>query len=332
MFKLLLIKNDGNKAYDITPIVPKFSWDYNMSLASVIDFTVIWNDGGSLPVNPVEIGDMILILKDGIEVNRGIVVKGKQNSRNPIDYVAYDYAWYLHKSKSVYQFNGANAKQAITKVLNDFGMIIGNITEMNNNISKIYIQKSPADVINDIVKDYESQSGIKIFAEMREGKIFIEKMKDAIVIGKFKIADNVEEYNVLSNPLEASRSISIEEMRNRVKIILTENDNFQTIALEQDTPMASKYGLLEETFKIDVEDAAKARQVAKILLKRLSKVHETNTLTLMGDIAFRSGRLFDVVEPITGIEGRFMITACKHEVSNGTHIMNLTLTLPEDVM
>ncbi len=331
MFRLQLIKNDGSRSYDITPIVQQFSWDSTMSLASVIEFSVIWNDARFIPRNPVEIGDLIIVYKDDVEVNRGIIVKNKQSGRAPIEYTAYDYAWYLGKSKSVYQFNGVSAKQAITKILNDFGIPIGNITDMATRINKIYIQKSPAEIMQDIIRQHERQSGIKIFPEMRLGRAHIERMRDMIVIGRFRLAANIARNNVLDNPIGAERTQSIEEMRNRVKIILSKNDAFQTIALEQDTPMATRYGLLEETFKIEEEDAAKARQVARILLKRLSRVHETNALTLMGDAAFKAGRLFDVVEPVTGMEGRFMITNCKHEVASGFHIMNLTLTLPEDI-
>jgi len=332
MFRIQLIKNNGYRVYeDISPIVQKFSWDSSLSLTSVIEFSIIWNDTKYIPVNPVEIGDLIIIYKDNKEVNRGIVVKEKKSGRNVTDYVAYDYAWYLGKSKSVYQFNKVSASQAITKIINDFGIPIGNITDMATLTNEIYIQKSPAEIINDIIKQHERQTGSKIFSEMRLGKIYIERMKDMVVIGRFRLASNLGYNNVLDNPLGAERTRSIEEMRNRVKIILSKDNNFQTVALEQDTAMASKYGLLEETFKIEEEDVAKARQVAKVLLKRLSKVHETNSITLMGDISFKAGRLFDVVEHLTGMKGRYMITNCKHEVVVDTHTMNLVLTLPEDV-
>ncbi|SNR86117.1 hypothetical protein SAMN05446037_100171 [Anaerovirgula multivorans] len=331
MFEIRLIKNDASKAYNITPLISSVSWDSNLSLRSVIEFSIIWNDTVHFPANPIELGDLVVILKEGVEVNRGIVVNENLSGRGNISYTAYDYAWYLGKSKSVYQFN-LSAKQAVERVLNDFGMPIGNILTMSTKINKVYIQQSPAEIIKDIIKQFERETGNKVLTELREGKIYIENMMDMIVIGTFKISENVQQYNILSNPLGAERTRNIEDMRNRIKIILTEQDNFETIALEQDTVNASRYGLLEETFKIDAEDSAKARQVAKILLKRLNKIHETNSITLMGDVKFKAGRLFDVVEPLTGMQGRYMITECKHEVNQGQHIMNLTLTLPEDVI
>ncbi|HZG79958.1 MAG TPA: hypothetical protein VEZ13_04205, partial [Brevibacillus sp.] len=92
-----------------------------------------------------------------------------------------------------------------------------------------------------------------------------------------------------------------------------------------------KFGLLEDVYKIDAEDEAKAREVARILLQRLARIHETNSIKLMGDVAFKAGRLFDVTEPVTGMQGRFMITSVNHEVRNQVHTMQLELALPEDV-
>lgn len=332
MFTVKLIKNDGSKAYDITPLINQLSWDSNLTLLSVIEFGIISTDARYVPKNPVEIGDLVIIYNEKIEVNRGIVVKESKSGRNPIEYVAYDYGWYLGKSNSVYQFNGVSAKQAITKILSDFGIPIGNILDAPTIITKIYIQKSPAEIMTDIIRQFERETGQKVYIELREGKIFIERMKDAVVIGSFKLATNIGANNVLDNPLQMERTRSIEGMKNQVKIILSKNDNYETIALAQDVNSGARYGLLEQTFKIDEEDAAKARQVAKILLDRLNRIHETNKITLMGDPTFKAGRMFDLLEPVTGAKGRYMISSCKHDVGSSLHTMDLVLTLPEDVM
>ncbi|MCO1599821.1 XkdQ/YqbQ family protein [Desulfosporosinus nitroreducens] len=331
MFKITLVKNDGLKSYDLTPVVNGISWDSNLSIASVMDFTTFWGRS-PYPNNPVELGDLVVVTKDGVEVDRGIVVKSKQNDSITISYTAFDYGWYLGKSKSVYQFNKIPAKQAITKILTDFGMPIGSITSMDNLIDSVFVQKTPAEIITTIIKAYERQTGVKVFSELREGRIYIEKMSDAVIIGKFSLASGMGDIDVLGATLGADRTRSIEELRNRIKIITASQDDYQTLALAEDTVSEGKYGLLEDTYKIDEADAAKARQVAKILLQRLNKVHETNKIRLMGDIAFKAGRLFDVVEPETGMQGRYMITQAKHNVdAGGVHTMELTLTLPEDI-
>lgn len=331
MFKVLLVKNQLNKTYDLTPIVGSFSWDSYLSLTSVMDMTVNWNDTRFFPQNPCELGDMPLIVKDDEEVYRGILVNQSQNGRQPIAYHANDFAWYLDKSKSVYQFNNVSADTAITRILNDFGLPIGIIAPMSAKITKIYIQKSPATIIDDILKQQEQQSGKKYSAEMLQGKISIVPTLDRVIIGTFKLSENSAGVDVLSNPLGATRTRSIEDMKNRIKIITTGTDTYTTTALSEDTDSISRYGLLETTEKVDAADEAKSRQVAKILLERLNRIQETNKLPLMGDVRFKAGYLFDVVEPITGMSGRFMIKTCKHTVSNQIHTMELELVLPEDV-
>jgi hypothetical protein len=337
MFNILLIKNDGTKSYDITPIVGAFSWDSNLSLMSVMEFEIIWSDTPFFPVNPVDVGDVVVYMKDDQEINRGIVVRESKSGRSSIRYTAYDYAWYLGRSTSVYQFNGVVAHDAIKKVLDDFNMPIGSIAIMRTMVDQIYIQKSPANIIDEIIKLEEKKTGQKYTGELRQGKLYIEPMKDLIIKGTFRVSGNVEEYDVLTNPLSAERTRSIEDMRNRIKVIAEldhkkkEKASYVTTAIEQNADLISQYGLLEETVKVDAEDAAKSREVARILLSRIGKIHESNTLKLIGDVTFKAGRLFVVNEPITGMNDTFMIKTCKHDVLNQIHTMSLELVFPEEV-
>ncbi|MCI1113813.1 hypothetical protein MOQ26_22640, partial [Stenotrophomonas maltophilia] len=101
----LLIKNDGQKSYDITPLVGSISWDSNLSMMAAMEFDINWTDAKLFPVNPCDLGDVVILNKDGQEVNRGVIVTEGRSGRAAIKYTVYDYAWYLGKSKSVYQFN-----------------------------------------------------------------------------------------------------------------------------------------------------------------------------------------------------------------------------------
>lgn len=337
MFTLLLIKNDGTKSYDITPLVNSITWDSNLSLMAALEFDIAWTDAKLFPVNPCDVGDVVILTQGGKEVYRGVIVNEGRSGRQPIKYKVYDYAWYLGKSKSVYQFNKVSASQAITKILNDFGMLVGKVPEMGTIVDDIFLEKSPAEIIETIYKRHEKSSGKRYNVEMREGKIFFEEMTELVIKGTFKLAENIAPVDVLANPLGADRTRSIEEMRNRVKILIERDDKekskpkYEVVAVAQDEASIKKYGLLEETFKIEAEDAAKGREVSRILLKRLNRIQETNSLRVFGDVAFKAGRLWDVTEPITGMQGQFMIIAAKHEVKNQIHTMELTLALPEDV-
>lgn len=331
MFKLTLIKSDQSKSLDITPIVGEISWDSDFSIMAALEMEIAFSDTQHFPKNPCDLGDIVVLTKQSTEVFRGEIVTENKAGRN-LKYTVYDLAWLLCESKTVYQFNNIPATQAITRILDDFGMKIGSILNMSTRIDKIYIQECPACIIQDIIDIVEKHEGYTINVEMRKGKIYFEKRKDLLITGRFKLAENLGEKDIIHAISDASRSRSIIPMKNRIRLIVDDEDTeYEITAQAEDKGLIDKYGLLEETLKIDAEDAAKSRQVAKILLSRLGRIHESNDISLIGDIKFKAGRLFDVVEPVTGMEGRFMIASAKHKVSNQIHTMELELILPEDV-
>lgn len=332
MFQLTLIKSDQSKRYDITPIASKIQWESDFSLLASLEFDVAFSDTKLFPINPCDVGDHVILTKQNQEVFRGVIVSEDRKGREAIKYSTYDYTWYLGRSKTVYQFNNISASQAITRVLTDFGIGIGSIVNMPTLIDKIYIQESPAHILNDIIDYIEKHEGYKINGEMRQGKIYLDKRKDLLISGRFRLAENLGERDAIHTISEPTRSRSIEDMRNRIRLIIEDEETGYIVAEQgQNDQLIARYGLLEETIKIDIEDSAKSRQVARILLDRLGRIHETNSITLMGDIRFKAGRLFDVVEPVTGMNGRFMISEAKHTVENGVHTMELELVLSSEV-
>jgi hypothetical protein len=332
MFKLTLIKSDQSNRFDITPITGKIEWESDFSLLATLDFDVAFSDTKLFPKNPCDVGDHVILSKEKEEIFRGVIVNEERNGRGSIKYNAFDYTWYLGRSKTIYQFNGISATQAVTKVLDDFGISVGSIINMPTLIDKIYIQESPAHILNDIIGFVEKHEGYRVNGEMKQGKLYLQKRKDLLISGRFRLAENLGERDIIHTISEPTRSRSIEEMRNRIRLIIEDQETDYIVTAEkQSDQLIKQYGLLEETLTIDIEDSAKSREVARILLERLGRVHETNNIQLMGDIRFKAGRLFDVVEPVTGMNGRFMISEAKHIVENGAHTMDLELVLPSEV-
>lgn len=333
MFTLTLIKSDQAARYDITPITGSIEWESDFSLLASMDFDIAYSDTRfPIPTNPVDVGDHVILTKGKEEVFRGVIIEESKSGRNPIKYTAYDNTWYLGQSTSVYQFNNISATQAITQVLTDFGVGIGKIITMPTLIDHIYIKETPAKILNEIIEKVEASEGYKVNGEMREGKIYLEKRKDLLITGKFNIGKYTQNFDVTHAISEPSRTRSIEEMRNRIRLYIEDEEvEYIVTAQVQNDALISRYGLLEETIKMDIEDSAKSKQAAKILLERMGRVHETNSVKLMGDIKFKAGRLFDIKEKVTGIDGRFMIASAKHKYTNGIHTMDLELVLPSEV-
>ena len=333
MFKLTLVKNDQSARYDLTPIASGIQWDNDFTITTVLEFNIAYSDARfPVPSNVIELGDLVILTKGSYEIFRGVIVNELRQRRDARRYKAYDYSWQLNKSTTVIQFNNISATRAITRVLDRFGIEIGSIPDMTTRIDKIYMEETPGKIIQDIIDTVEKREGYSINGEMREGKIYLEKRQDLLIQGTFRLAENIASVDILNAISDPERERSIEEMRNRIRLIVEEDETqYMTAAEKQNDALIERYGLLEETIKIDAEDAAKARQVARIVLARLGRVQENLKLKLPGDPRFRAGYLFDIQEPVTGINGRFMIVEAKHRVENQVHSMELELALPEDV-
>ncbi|WLR52469.1 hypothetical protein LC040_06085 [Bacillus tianshenii] len=302
---------------NITPLIGTIQWRSNKDeLGDEITFDIAFNDDRYFPVNPCDIGDLV-ILKNGEEITRGIIVEEDKKGRKSIPYTVFDYAFYLNKSNAIYQFNGVAADQAIHKILKDFGVPVGTIVAMPTKIKKIFNNKKVSDIIKEIVKQVEQEQGKKYLMEMREGKFYLEKQEERIIKGKFRLAANLAEHDItqaISNP---SRKRSIIDMKNAVQIVSEE----KVIAETKNDSLISKYGKLQEVVTIDKEELPKANTIALNTLKDLGKVSEESGLEFIGDDRFRAGRLCEINEPITGLQGTYLITDVNHTISNGIHTM-----------
>lgn len=319
MHELWVLKD--NKLYNISPLVGSISWNSNIDqLGEKLDFNIVFNDDRFFPINPCDIGNLV-ILNNTEEIFRGIIFTEQKQGRDAIQYTSFDYAIYLNKSKSVYQFNKIQADKAIAKILNHFNVPIGNIISIPFIVNKIYFNEILSDIIKDILKQTTEAIGQKYRMEMRQGKLYIEKQEDLIIKPKFKLASNLNYNNVTDVIGNPSRKRSIEEMRNSIKIIT----NDKIVAELKDFNLINKYGILQELYSIDDKDIAQAKNIAKNLLKELGRIFEDISIELPGDDSVRAGRLIEIEESVTGLKGKYLIKNVDHKVENGIHIMSLNL-------
>lgn len=307
---------------NITPLTGSISWRSNIDeLGDEISFTIAFNDTDFFPKNPCDIGDIVM-LKNGEEITRAVIVEETRNGRSPVQYTAFDYAFYLNKSTAIYQFNKMSIDAAIKKILGDFGMEIGSIASMSTQIDKIFNNTKVSEIIKELIDTHQQASSIEYLMEMRQGKLYIEEKGNLTITGTFDLADNFVGYNVahaISNP---SRKRSITDMINAIQVV--GNDD-KLLTEKMDSAKVEKYGKLQKVVQLDQNETKSAAQVAQNELKALSKVFEENSVELPGNDQFRSGRLFSIEEPIIGLSGTYLITDVDHTISNGIHKMRLSL-------
>lgn len=318
MHSLYYIEN--NRQTDITPIVGSISWTSHVDqLGQSLDFDIAYNDDRFFPINPINLGGLI-VLRNNNEILRAIVLSETRSGRGSIAYTAMDYMFYLNKSQAVYQFNGLAASKSIAKILNDFAIPIGNITPMNKSIDKIY-KETVSDIIKDIILQAEQETGTKYHMEMREGKLYIEPQNVLEVVPVFKIASNLPDQLGIDYISKPQRKRSIEEMRNSIQVVAGDD----VIATVKNDALIKQYGILQKIENVDETDIAQAQNIAKNLLKELGKIFEQNSVEMPGDDQVRAGKIIAIVEPVTGMNGKYLIESVSHSLANGIHKMKLAL-------
>jgi hypothetical protein len=323
-YSVFLIREGAG--FDISGLCGDLSWrDSIDTLGMELQFTTANSDARYFPKLVVQLGDLIVLSNNGVEVFRGIVTDESIDGRFSRSFTAFDFAFYLNKSKTIIQFNKMRADEAIKKLCNQFNIAIGTICPISTLISAIYKDKTIAEIIEDILEQVTKELGIKFRKEMRIGKFYIEKYTDLIVKGLFKPASNIQAFDVTKAIGSVSRSRSIADMKNSILIVSSEEKSTRVAAKAEDSSSIKKYGLLQEIESVDSKDIAQARNIAKNKLAELNKIAEDTTIELLGSDLVRAGRILEIIEPITGLNGKYLVKECTHTYKNRIHKMSLTI-------
>ncbi|WP_369899740.1 hypothetical protein [Bacillus manliponensis] len=298
---------------NITQLVGGLGWEDSIdTLGMKLDFSVAYSNVEGFPKDVVTIGDIVSLWNGNKEIFRGIVVTQGASGRSARTYTCFDFAFYLNKSKTVVQFNGHTASDAIRTVLNQFS-VPHSVTSISTPINTIYKDKTVSEIIKDVLTQATNHLWVKYRMEMRGSTLFIEPQADLIVQARV---------DLISNP---SRTQSIEEMKNSILIVADGEDSSTVVATVKDTNSINKYGLLQDVRTVNEEEMANAQNMANNALAELNRIKEDSSIELLGNDDVRAGRILVVNEPITGIVGRRLITTCRHTVNNGIHKMSLSL-------
>lgn len=311
---------------EITPLVGDISWKDSIDTLGIqLDFNIANDDTGNIPKNPLDLGHLIVLLgeRGTNNVFRGLTVTENRQGRSAIGYTCFDYGFYLNKSKEVYQFKKIRADAAIKKICSDFKIPVGSIISIPIIITKIYNDKELSEIIKDILNIAAKSTGIKYRMEFREGKFYIQKYTDIIIKATFSLAgaaQNITDF--ISNP---SRTRSIEEMKNSIKIYTGDEKKVKIVATAKNDTLIKRYGLLQEVQSVDEKDIAKAKNIASNLLKELGKISEDNSIELPGNDDIRAGRILEINETLTGMKGQYLISDCTHTIKGGIHKVQVGL-------
>lgn len=305
----LLVNNKS-----IIEIAGNLSWSSNSdTLGQHLSFEMPFDvDGKLLPKRFIKIGDKVTLKYKSKVVFFGIVISEERAGRSPVQYDCFDLAFYLNKSSLTVQYNNKPADDCIKELCQKFN-IKCNVTSIPTKVKKIYKEETVSDILADILTIATKQSGKKYRFEMRGDTLTVFVWRDVHV----KV--NAEWIS------EAQLSRSMEEMKNSIEIVLGDEKKVKVVANSKDNNSVKKYGLLHHSEEIDDKEKSKAKKVADNLLKELNRIQEEASVSLLGNYEARAGRLITINEPITGLTGDYLIVDAQHTLSNGIHLMSLSL-------
>jgi hypothetical protein len=104
----------------------------------------------------------------------------------------------------------------------------------------------------------------------------------------------------------------------------------RTVGKEQDQESIKKYGMLQEVVILDEKEYKKAKLVAKNELKKLNRITENFSITILGDDKVKSGRVIDLEIPFFNLKGEYLIKESNHTVQNGIHKSELKLEVYQE--
>ena len=301
---------------DITAYIGSLSWQNSIDeLATKMSFEVAKSDTRYVNTYTLQLGDIVNLCTN-IEIFRGIVIAVDDGDLYKNKYTVCDFGWYLNKSKETYQFNKMNAKKAVIRLCSDFNIPIDTIPELNASITQIYIDKCVSDILSDILE----KCGGGYNFDMTPNGIRVYKYGAIYAYPEFRITPNT--HLIYSPTLKGSvsHSLSIEDMKNSVKVI-SESDKVYTVkAVAKDADSIYKYGILQEVIKIDEKDGD-ANTFAKNKLSELGKVKESFSIEIIEAVNSytRAGSM------ITVDNANYLIESTDHSIKNGVHYVKLGL-------
>ena len=274
----------------------------------------------------IDVGEIVALYKGDKLIFQGIVVDKNINGIFEESFTAFDFAFYLNKSKIIKQFNNISAKNAISSICSEQGISIGEIPRLSTNINHIYFENTIAEIIDDILEQCNRETGKIYYKEVLGSNLNIFEKGTKVINPTYKLAKNVETINVLDEiGINFSKTYSIAELKNKVTIVANDEKGAKILATQKDDKNIKKYGLLHHIESVDEKDLNQATNIAQNKLEELNKIKETLSLELLGNYTIKAGRVLNINNKDIKISGKYSIISSSHTIENGIHTTNVEL-------
>jgi hypothetical protein len=149
----------------------------------------------------------------------------------------------------------------------------------------------------------------------------VYRLGDLRAMPTFRLSENTQLYNSADLRGGVSHSVSIEDLKNSVKMVSGDEKGFTHLITARNDTLIEKYGLLQTVEKADEQNIGNADALARQRLAELSRVKETFSFEIIEaeDSYTRAGYEIEV-------DGtKFIIEGSTHSIKNGIHYVKLDL-------
>lgn len=320
-----MVHVEYNGRYNIDNLVESITWSGDiMRCARRLDVTLNNTTDGIKPAIIFEEGrELRLIYDDGTELFRGIIFYQSIDIRGRVSITAYDENIYLTKNVDTRKFVNMKASDIIRRLCNDFGIETGTIVDTGYVIPKMILREYTLwDMMVTALTETRKQTGRQYYIYSQGGRLHVAERKQQIASLIIESGTNI---------IHASYYRSIEELRNRIKVIAGTEDGASHV-IAKDQALIDRYGLMQHVETIDKDaTSSELKQRANELLSELGVIDDEATVEVIGDVNVKAGMSAYIVEPMTGILGGYYVSTDEHTFVGGTHKMYLTLTATDEL-
>lgn len=259
----------------------------------------------------IKLGDIVKLC-DGKKILfiGTVTTRERSGEIGTVTYTAMDFMHHLLRSNTTHKFKNMTAESIAKKVCREIGIPTGKLAATKYNIPKLFFEDQCIyDIIITAYRKAKSHTGKKYMPAMAGKKVS--------VIIKGKDTGVVLEQGV--NITGASYTDTVDDMVNRVEIY---SEKGKKLGRVEKAAHVSKYGVYQNTYT--KEEKVNAKNVAKGMLAGITK---SSSVEALGDIRAVSGYSIKIKDKATGLTGKFYIKSDSHTFENGTHMMQLELSL-----
>jgi hypothetical protein len=321
-YHVVVIDESGNQ-YNITDYIENLGWEENENELSVHSSFTARNDKTSKGYlsNLIKPGCMVVIFaSEGSgakkEVARGYVVTWnpvQQNSLNDLKFTCYDELYHLQKSQDNRYFSsGTGTQSAISSILNDWGVPMGDYRGPNVSHGKlVYNNKYLSDIVLELLDDAVKKGGEKCVIREIEGRTEIVPKGSNNTVYVFR-ADNTKVFN---------ESVSTTELVTRVKVVGKADDD-ENHSVEAILNGLTEYGIHQRIYiRGSDESLNDAQEAAQEILNKNGSIKKKITLQSPDVPYIRKGDLVYVIS--SGTSDYYYVKSVQHDADTYSMTMNL---------